>query len=147
MKPLLAVRRTIGAGYTGKRESGYDEVEMNKLRALGEQPFFMLNLLKIVDLESWTKYYTAVDAKFNEVGGENVYSGLLRDAPVPVKAVGIDTSDYSLLVLNKFPSANKFFEFVDSDVYQAAYPDRYKAFEDGKSSLIVSYPMVGSAVS
>ena len=94
----------------------------------------------------WNAYTAAVDAKFREIGAENVYSGLLRDAPVPIKGDGIDTSDYNLVLLNKFPSANKFFEFVDSDVYQAAYPKRFKAFENGKSSLIVSYPLVGTAV-
>jgi uncharacterized protein (DUF1330 family) len=143
---MAIVRRSIGAGYTGEREAGFDQAELDKLRAMGDAPFFMLNILKIVDLDAWTEYYTNVDAIFKEVGAENVYSGLIRDAPIPVKALGIDTSDYSLVVLNKFPSANKFFEFADSDVYQENYHLRLKALARGKSSLLVTFPLAGSAV-
>ena len=81
--PVVAIpRRAVGAGYNGRRESGYDEAAMDELRAQGDQAFFMLNVLKIVDLESWNAYTAAVDAKFREIGAENVYSGLLRDACV-----------------------------------------------------------------
>ncbi len=145
-RPAALPRRAIGAGYTGEREAGYDEAAMRELRALGQTPIMVLNLLEIVDLEQWTKYAEGVDAKFKAVGAENVYSGLLRDAPVPVRAAGIDTSDYSLVLLNKYPSADAFFELVDSDVYQAAYPHRLQACAKGKSSLIVTFPVTGTAV-
>ena len=84
----IVPRRDIGTGYTGEREAGYDQAAMDNLRSMGDQPFFMLNILKIVDMEAWTEYYTKVDEKFKEIGAENVYSGLLRDAPVPVSAAG-----------------------------------------------------------
>ena len=144
MYPMAAPpSRSLGAGYTGEREAGYDEAQMNELRALGDTPFVMLNLLKIVNLELWTNYYTAVDEKFKAVGAENLYSGKMSGAPVPIKAEGIDTSEYNLVLLNKFPSADAFFELIDSAEYQAAYHFRFNSLEKGKSSLIVTFNAFG----
>jgi len=143
---LLAQRRTLGAGYTGSREAGYDEAEMSRLRAIDDQPIFMLNLLKLVDLEKFGKYNAAVKGVFEELArGETVYAGRLRGAPVPVKGQDIDTSDYNVALLVKYPSISGFFKFIDSAEYQAAYALRYEALEDGKSTLIPSFPMAGTA--
>ena len=60
-------RRLLGAGYTGPREAGYDEGEMNRLRALGDQPFFMLNLLKVVDMDKFFAYNSATAGIFKEL--------------------------------------------------------------------------------
>ena len=141
-----APRRAIGAGYTGRRESGYNEAAMNKLRALDDQPFFMLNLLKLVDLEAFGRYSAETASGFKELArGETVYGGRLRDAPVPVKGVDIDTSDYNFVLLVKYPSISGFFAFIDSPDYHRAYPHRLNALEDGKSTLIASFPLTGSA--
>ena len=141
-----APRRLLGTGYTGPREAGYDEAEMSKLRALDDQPIFMLNLLKLVDLEKFGRYSAAVKGVFEELArGETVYAGRLRGAPVPVKGQDIDTSNYNMALLVKYPSISGFFKFIDSAEYQAAYPLRYEALEDGKSTLIPSFPMTGTA--
>ena len=56
LAPGSAARRMLGAGYTGPREAGYDEAAMNELRAMDpDTPFFMLNLLKVVDMEMYFK--------------------------------------------------------------------------------------------
>jgi uncharacterized protein (DUF1330 family) len=141
-----ASRRMIGSGYEGAREAGYDATAMNELRALKhDQPFFMLNLLKVTDVDSWMKYCDLAQAPFEMCGAVNIYSGSLKGTPVPVKAEGIDTSDYNLVLLNRFPSTDAFFAFVDSPEYQAAYPYRIKGCEAGKTSLIVTLPMGGTA--
>ena len=143
---LLVQRRMLGAGYTGPREAGYDAAEMSRLRALDDQPIFMLNLLKLVDLEKFGKYNAAVKGVFEELAhGETVYAGRLRGAPVPVKGQDIDTSDYNVVLLVKYPSIRGFFQFIDSAPYQAAYPLRYEALDEGKSALIPSFPMTGTA--
>ena len=74
-----------------------------------------------------------------------VYAGGLRESLVPIAGIGIDTSDYNLLLLVKYPSSHGFFAFIDSPAYQAAYPHRYNALDDGKSALITSFPLMGSA--
>ena len=56
--------------------------------------------------------------------GEVVYAGGLRESLVPIAGIGIDTSDYNLLLLVKYPSSHGFFAFIDSPAYQAAYPYR-----------------------
>ena len=118
---------------------------MTALRNLDDQPFFMANFLAIADLGMWQQYNAAVDAVFKRSGGEAVYAGRLRGAPVPVKGDGIDTSDYNVLLLVKYPSSKAFLEFIDSPEYQAAYHLRLGALEHGKSTLITSFPMGGSA--
>ena len=139
----------LGAGYTGLREAGYDESAMNALRALGEkndQPFFMLNLLKVIDIPMYMKYSAETEYSFKEYAkGEATYVGRLREAPVPVKGEGIDTSDYSVILLVKYPMISSFFKFIDSPEYQAAYPLRFGCLEDGKSTLISSFPLAGAA--
>ncbi len=141
-----AQHRMLGAGYTGPREAGYDEAEMSKLRALDDQPFFMLNLLKVVDMEKFFKYNHTVAAHFQKIArAETVYVGRLRGAPVPVKGEGIDTSDYNVMMLIKYPSSSSFFEFIDSPEYHAAYPLRFDSLENGKSALVASFPITGTA--
>lgn len=137
----------LGAGYTGPREAGYDESAMNELRALDDQPFFMLNLLRIVDLEMYGKYNEKTATIFKEKtgGAEAIYGGRLREAPVPVKGKGVDTSDYNFMLLVKYPSISGFFRFIDSPEYHAAYPLRFGCLEDGKSTLITSFPIAGTA--
>ena len=138
--------RTIGADYTGPREAGYDEAEMSKLRALEDQPFFMLNLLKVVDMNLFFEYNAKTASIFKEMArGEPVYVGRLRGAPIPVKGIGIDTSDYNVMMLVKYPSVRDFFKFIDSPEYHAAYPTRFNCLEDGKSTLIASFPIAGTA--
>lgn len=141
-------RRMLGAGYTGPREKGYDAAEMDKFRALPDQPFFMLNLLKIADLGKWQEYSAATAEVFKQSGGEAVYVGQIGDRfnmPVLVKGDSVDTSGYSVMLLVKYPSLSGFFRFIDSPEYQAAYPLRLEALEEGKSTLIPSFPIAGSA--
>ena len=143
---MVFQRRLLGAGYTGPREAGYDEGEMNRLRALGDQPFFMLNLLKVVDMDKFFEYNSATAGIFKELAdAEAVYVGRLRGAPVPVKGMDVDTSDYNLVMLVKYPSSKGFFRFIDSPEYHAAYPHRFRSLEDGRSALIASFPITGSA--
>jgi uncharacterized protein (DUF1330 family) len=142
----IARRRMLGAGYTGPREAGYDEVELSKLRALPDQPFFMLNLLNVSNMEEFSKYNVETAGIFKELAhGEAVYVGRLRGAPVPVKGEGVDTSGYNVMMLIKYPSVSGFFKFIDSPEYHAAYPHRFRSLEDGKSALIASFPITGSA--
>ena len=148
--PRTAPRRLIGAGYTGPREKGYDAAAMDAFRSLEDQPFFMLNLLKIDDFASWAKYSAlcAELKEFQESGAETVYAGQVGDKfdmPVLVAGDEIDTSGYSLLLLVKYASKDGFFRFIDSPGYHAAYAHRLKALEDGKSTLIPSFPFAGSA--
>ena len=144
--PCLVSQRLLGAGYTGPRESGYDEVEMGKLRAMEDQPFFMINLLNVVDLEKFSQYSVATAGIFKELArGETIYVGRLRGAPVPVKGEGIDTSDYNVMMLVKYPSISGFFKFIDSPEYHAAYAHRFDMLENGKSALIASFPITGTA--
>ena len=64
-----ASRRMIGSGYEGAREAGYDAAAMNELRALKhDQPFFMLNLLKVTDVDAWMKYCDLAQAAFETCG-------------------------------------------------------------------------------
>ena len=106
----------------------------------------MLNLLKIKDFEGWMRYQAASREPFIQLArGELVYAGGLRESLVPIAGIGIDTSDYNLLLLVKYPSSHGFFAFIDSPAYQAAYPHRYNALEDGKSALITSFPLMGTA--
>ena len=138
--------RRLGAGYTGPREAGYDEAELHKLRQLEDQPFFMLNLLKVIDMEEFSKYSANTASIFKDLaGGEAVYVGRLRGAPVPVKGEGVDTSDYNVMMLVKYPTVSGFFKFIDSPEYHAAYPHRFRSLEDGRSALIASFPITGSA--
>ena len=119
---------------------------MSKLRGLEDQPFFMLNLLSIVDMDSFFKYNAETADIFRELAqGEAVYVGRLRGAPVPVKGKDIDTSDYNVMMLVKYPSTKGFFKFIDSPEYAAAYPHRFNCLEDGKSALIASFPVTGTA--
>ena len=139
-------RRMIGAGYTGRREKGYDEAAMTALRSLPDQPFFMVNMLKVNDIEMFGAYSAATDGVFKEKArGETVYAGRLRGAPVPVRGDGLDTSEYNVVLLVKYPSIKNFFAFIDSAEYQAHYHLRVNALEDGKSSLVASFPMGGTA--
>lgn len=142
----LARCRMLGAGYTGPREAGYDEIEMSKLRALEDQPFFMLNLLNVVDMEEFSKYDAKTDNIFRELArGEAIYVGRLRGAPAPVKGAGIDTSGYNVMMLIKYPSIVGFFKFIDSPEYLEAYPHRFRCLENGRSALIASFPIAGTA--
>ena len=136
----------LGAGYTGPREAGYDETAISKMRAWEDQPFFMLNLLKIKDFGEWAKYSDASRVPFIQLAqGEAVYVGRMSDSLVPIAGIGIDTSEYNLLLLVKYRSSKGFFAFIDSPEYQAAYHHRYNALEDGKSALITSFPLMGTA--
>ena len=146
LAPRMLGTRMLGAGYTGAREAGYDEAAMSKMRAWEDQPFFMLNLLKIKDFEGWMRYQAASREPFIQLArGELVYAGGLRESLVPIAGIGIDTSDYNLLLLVKYPSSHGFFAFIDSPAYQAAYPYRHNALKDGKSALITSFPLMGTA--
>ena len=116
------------------------------MRAWDDQPFFMLNLLKINDFAGWAKYNDATRVPFVQLArGEVVYAGRMSDSLVPVSGIGIDTSEYNLLLLVKYPSSKGFFAFIDSPQYQAAYHHRYNALENGKSALITSFPLMGTA--
>ena len=144
--PIARHRRALGAGYTGSREAGYDEAEMSMLRALEDQPFFMLNLLNVVDMEEFSKYSTKTDNIFKEFArGQAVYVGRLRGAPIPVKGEGIDTSNYNVMMLIKYPSISGFFKFIDSPDYHEAYPHRFRSLQNGMSALIASFPITGNA--
>ena len=111
------------------------------------QPFFMLNLLKIVDLDGWRQYSEQTSEPFKKLtrGGEVIYAGRLRGAPVPIKGEGIDASDYNTMLLVKYPSTKGFLDFIDSPEYQAAYTHRFHALEEGKSHLVATFPVAGSA--
>ena len=103
LAPRMSGTRMLGAGYTGAREAGYDEAAMSKMRAWEDQPFFMLNLLKIKDLEGWMRYQAASREPFIQLArGELVYAGGLRESLVPIAGIGIDTSDYNLLLVSRF---------------------------------------------
>ena len=123
--PCLVSQRLLGAGYTGPRESGYDEVEMGNLRAMEDQPFFMINLLNVVDLEKFSQYSVATAGIFKELArGETIYVGRLRGAPVPVKGEGIDTSDYNVMMLVKYP------RWAPSRGAREAAPDGFRGGAD-----------------
>ena len=142
----IARHRMLGARYTGPREAGYDEQEMSKLRALDDQPFFMLNLLNVCNMEEFSKYNAETATIFKELaGGESVYVGRLRGAPVPVQGAGIDTSDYNVMMLIKYPTISGFFKFIDSAEYHAAYPHRLRSLAEGQSALIATFPITGTA--
>ena len=111
-----APRRLLGTGYTGPREAGYDDERTagngprhTVLHAQPAQGGRYGNVLQVIGAAT-----AGVPYSRGESERRIVYGGRLRGAPVPVKGVGIDTSDYNVLALIKYPKVKGFIDFTST---------------------------------
>jgi len=123
----LAVPRFGGSGL---REPFVNDAEFDKFRAFGNTgPVFIWTFYKIKDVVAFQRFLESLQFF---AFAENIYVGNV----VRPTCIGPDEMDYNMVAIDKYPSADKFFEMVDSASYQAAYVHRHTAVE--KAQMVVT---------